>query len=65
MTFDDILAQVITLLQRQGRVSYPALHIAPCGRTLQPSPLDQGPARGALEAYVPRLITSPSSEMTP
>jgi len=37
------------------------LHIAPCGRTLQPSPLDQGPARGALEAYVPRLITSPSS----
>jgi hypothetical protein len=37
------------------------LHKAPCGRTLQPSPLDQGPARGALEAYVPRLITSPSS----
>jgi len=34
---------------------------APCGRTLQPSPLDQGPARCALEAYVPRLITSPSS----
>ena len=28
------------------------VHIAPCGRTLQPSPL---------EAYVPRLITSPSS----
>ncbi len=27
MTFDDILAQVITLLQRQGRVSYPALKI--------------------------------------
>src|SRR6266571_4002953 len=27
------------------------LHIAPCGRTLQPYPLDQGPARGALEAY--------------
>ncbi len=39
----------------------PWLHIAPCGRTLQPSPLDQGPARCALEAYVPRLITSPSS----
>jgi CubicO group peptidase (beta-lactamase class C family) len=38
-----------------------SLHIAPCGRTLQPSPLDQGPARCALEAYVPRLITSPSS----
>src|SRR6266540_1344966 len=37
------------------------LHKAPCGRTLQPSPLGQGPARGALEAYVPRLITSPSS----
>src|SRR5713101_4806929 len=27
MTFDDILTQVITLLQRQGRVSYPALKI--------------------------------------
>jgi hypothetical protein len=25
MTFDDILEQVITLLQRQGRVSYRAL----------------------------------------
>src|SRR5438876_10739251 len=25
MTFDEILAQVITLLQRQGRVSYGAL----------------------------------------
>jgi hypothetical protein len=37
------------------------LHKAPCGRTLQPSPLDQGPARGALEVYVPRLMTSPSS----
>ena len=37
------------------------LHIAPCGRTLQPSPHTQGPARCTLEAYVPRLITSPSS----
>src|SRR5437879_3147079 len=27
MTFDDILAQVITLLQRQGRVSYRALKL--------------------------------------
>src|SRR5215470_14965533 len=27
MTFDEILDQVITLLQRQGRVSYPALKI--------------------------------------
>jgi class 3 adenylate cyclase len=27
VTFDDILAQVITLLKRQGRVSYPALKI--------------------------------------
>ena len=25
MTFDDILAQIIDLLQRQGRVSYSAL----------------------------------------
>ena len=37
------------------------LHKAPCGRTLHPSPLDQGPPRGALEVYVPRLMTSPSS----
>jgi hypothetical protein len=34
---------------------------APCGRTLQHQPLYQGPARCALEAYVPRLITCPSS----
>src|SRR5215831_13665068 len=27
MTFDDMLDQVITLLKRQGRVSYPALKI--------------------------------------
>src|SRR5262249_15053032 len=27
MTFDEILAQIIDLLQRQGRVSYPALKI--------------------------------------
>src|SRR5262245_40815896 len=27
MTFDDILAQVVTLLQRQGRVSYRALKV--------------------------------------
>ena len=27
MTFDEILAQVITLLQRQGRVSYRALKL--------------------------------------
>ena len=37
------------------------LHKAPCGRTLRPSTLAQGPARCAFEAYVPRLITSPSS----
>jgi hypothetical protein len=37
------------------------MHKAPYGRTLQPSPLTQGPARGAHEAYMPRLITSPSS----
>ena len=37
------------------------LHIAPYGRTLQPQPRYQGPDRGALEAYVPRLITSTSS----
>src|SRR5438093_6614692 len=27
MTFDEILNQIITLLKRQGRVSYPALKI--------------------------------------
>src|SRR5215831_4031853 len=27
MTFDDLLEQVITLLKRQGRVSYPALKL--------------------------------------
>src|SRR5262245_21956817 len=27
MTFDDVLEQVVTLLKRQGRVSYPALKI--------------------------------------
>jgi hypothetical protein len=27
MTFDEILEQVIALLKRQGRVSYPALKI--------------------------------------
>ena len=37
------------------------MHIAPYGRTLQPQSLYQGPARCVLEAYVPRLITSPSS----
>jgi len=34
---------------------------APCGRTFQPQPRYQGPARWAVTAYVPRLITSPSS----
>ena len=29
MTCDEILDQVFALLKRQGRVSYPALHIAP------------------------------------
>jgi hypothetical protein len=37
------------------------LHIAPYGRTLQPQSLYQGPDRCVLEAYVPRLITCPSS----
>jgi hypothetical protein len=37
------------------------LDITPFRRTFQRQPLDQGPARGTLEAYVPRLITSPSS----
>jgi transposase-like protein len=34
---------------------------APCGRTFQPQPRYQEPARWAVTAYVPRLITSPSS----
>src|SRR5439155_2154284 len=34
---------------------------APCGRTLQHLPSSQGLARCAGDAYVPRLITCPSS----
>jgi hypothetical protein len=45
---------------RENAFSY-TMDIAPYGRTLQHQPLDQGPARGTLAAYVPRLITSPSS----
>jgi hypothetical protein len=37
------------------------LNKAPCGRTFQPQPRYQGPACWAVTAYVPRLITSPSS----
>jgi len=37
------------------------LDITPFGRTFQPQPHHQGPARWAMEAYVPRLVTSPSS----
>jgi hypothetical protein len=37
------------------------LDITPFGRTFQPQPRYQGLARWAIEAYVPRLITSPSS----
>jgi hypothetical protein len=54
-----------TPTQEQWNEYYPDLQkkldIAPYGRTLQHQPLDQGPARGTLAAYVPRLITSPSS----
>jgi hypothetical protein len=35
--------------------------ITPYGRTLESQLMPQGPARGAVAAYVPRLITSPSS----
>jgi phosphate transport system substrate-binding protein len=37
------------------------MHKAPYGRTLEHQPLHQGPACCAVDAYVPRLITSPSS----
>ena len=37
----------------------------PSGGLLEYQLLPQGPARGALETYVPRLITSPSSWITP
>ena len=37
------------------------MHKAPYGRTLGTSSLDSGTTRGAVEAYVPRLIRSPSS----
>ena len=42
-----------------------ALHIRPAGGLLEPQPMPQGPARWAGDAYVPRLITSPSSWITP
>ena len=61
---EDLVAPIVAHLLRAGRARLLRdgdVHIAPCGRTLQPSPLAQGPARGAVEAYVPRLITSPSS----
>ena len=44
-----------------GRARGTCVNKAPYGRTLQHQPLYQGPARCALEAYVPRLITRPSS----
>jgi REP element-mobilizing transposase RayT len=37
------------------------VYITPFRRTFQRHPLTQGPARCPLEAYVPRLITFPSS----
>jgi hypothetical protein len=37
----------------------------PAGGLLEHPPLPQGPARWAGDAYVPRLITSPSSWITP
>ncbi len=45
----------------QGLFALAAMHITPCGRTFQSQPRYQGPARWAVEAYVPHLITSPSS----
>ena len=53
-------AQIIDALQPRAD-EHLVMNIAPYGRTFQRQPLNQGPARGALEAYVPRLITSPSS----
>jgi len=34
---------------------------APCGRTFQYEACCQGPARCAVDSYLPRLISSPSS----
>jgi hypothetical protein len=53
----EILMLSLHLLQ----VSLVYVHIAPYGRTLKHQPCPQGPARCAVEAYVPRLITCPSS----
>jgi hypothetical protein len=55
------------LLLQQPHICVMCFHIfvflnkAPYGRTLQHQSLYQGPARCALEAYVPRLLTCPSS----
>jgi len=46
--------------QMENEFSY-TMNKAPWGRTLQHQPLYQGPARWALEAYVPRWIPCPSS----
>ena len=56
---DDLGLPEDLVTEIEGRLL--PVHKAPCGRTLQHQPLDQGPARGTLAAYVPRLITSPSS----
>src|SRR5713226_5217518 len=54
--------QVIANAYQVHRVTVSAwMHKAPCGRTLHHQPGYQGPDCGTLKAYVPRLITSPSS----
>ncbi len=55
------VADAGAMILQAGEGPSVGVHIAPYGRTLQPQPHYQGPARWAVEAYVPRLITSPSS----
>ena len=58
--------QTIARTYKVHRVTVSAwMDITPCGRALHRQSLYQGPARCAFEAYVPRLITSPSSWITP
>jgi len=54
-----IFQEAMTNILRHAQAT--RVNKAPCGRTFQPQPRYQGPARWAVTAYVPRLITSPSS----
>jgi hypothetical protein len=59
-TMETIQLHVLKLGARVQELT-DRMHKAPYGRTLEHQPLHQGPACCAVDAYVPRLITSPPS----